>query len=91
MWSTRNGKPFRQMEARGVNMQNVRIVKSIRWKSEKRVFERIDHVIRMEINRMVNGMVLQGCEGVKGKEKNMGCKTRPVLYWKKTLNECGMD
>merc|ERR1711989_49033 len=44
VWSNRNGEPLRQMEARGVNMQDVRVclgVKSVRWKIEKRVLERI--------------------------------------------------
>ena len=42
VWSERNGEPLRQMEAQGVNMQDVRNVlgvKSVRWKIEKRVLE----------------------------------------------------
>jgi hypothetical protein len=44
VWSDQNGQPLRQMQARGVNMWDVRKclgVKSVRWKIEKRVLERV--------------------------------------------------
>ena len=53
-------EPLRQMEARGVNMQDVRSclgVKSVRRKIEKRVLERIWLVIRMGIQRLTKPIV----------------------------------
>ena len=60
VWSDRNGEPLRQMEERGVNMQDVRNrlgVKSVRWKVEKRVLERIGHVVRMGNERLTKALV----------------------------------
>ena len=60
VWSDRNGEPLRQMEMRGVNMQDVRSclgVKSVRWKIEKRVLERIGHVVRMGNLSLTKSMV----------------------------------
>ena len=77
VWSNRNGEPLRQMEARGVNMQDVRVclgVKSIRWKIEKRVLERIGHVVRMKNDRLTKAMVFGWYEGLEGKGKMMGRK-----------------
>jgi len=94
VWSDRNGQPLRQMSARGMNMQDVRSslnVKSVRWKIEKRVLERIGHVIRMGNERMTKIMVLGWYEGLEGKAKMPGKKRKTVLYWKKLLNECGVD
>ena len=94
VWSNRNGEPLRQMEARGVNMQDVRVclgVKSVRWKIEKRVLERIGHVVRMENDRLTKAMVFGWYEGLEGKDKMMGRKRKTVLYWKRVLKECGVD
>ena len=94
VWSDRNGEPLRQMEARGVNMQDVRSclgIKSVRYKIEKRVLERIGHVVRMGNDRLVKAMVLGWYEGLEGREKMIGRKRKTVLYWKKTLNEAGVD
>ena len=94
VWSDRNGEPLRQMEARGVNMQDVRSclgVKSVRWKVEKRVLERIRHVIRMGNDRLVKAMVLGWYEGLEDKEKKKGMKRKTVLYWKSLLREYGVD
>ena len=94
VWSDRNGEPLRQMEARGCNMQDVRSclgVKSVRWKIEKRVLERIGHVVRMGNDRLVKAMVLGWYEGLEGKEKMIGRKRKTVLYWKRILNEAGVD
>ena len=94
VWSDRNGEPLRQMEARGVNMQDVRSclgIKSVRYKIEKRVLERIGHVVRMGNDRLVKAMVLGWYEGLEGKEKMIGKKRKTVLYWKRTLNEAGVD
>ena len=94
VWSDRNGEPLRQMEARGVNMQDVRSclgVKSVRWKIEKRVLERIGHVVRMGNDRLVKAMVLGWYEGLEGKDKMKGRKRKTILYWKRMLRECGVD
>ena len=51
VWSNRKGETLRQMQARGENMYDVRArlgVKSVQWKIEKRVSERIGHVMRMK-------------------------------------------
>ena len=48
---TRPRQPLRQMGERGVNMVDVRErlgVKSVAWKVEERVLERMGHVLRME-------------------------------------------
>ena len=94
VWSNRNGEPLRQMQASGVNMQDVRDclgVKSVRWKIEKRVLERIGHVVRMGNDRLTKAMVFGWYEGLEGKEKMLGRKRKTVLYWKRVLNECGVD
>ena len=94
VWSDRNGQPLRQMEARGMNMQDVRTclkVKSVRWKIEKRVLERIGHVVRMENNRLTKVMVFGWYESLETKEKMHGKKRKTVFYWKRMLNECGVD
>ena len=49
------------MQEEGYNMQDVRNelgVKSVRWKIEKRVLERIGHVMRMEDDRTTKAVVL---------------------------------
>ena len=50
VWSRKTGPPLMQMQREGKNMADVRKdlgVKTLRWKIEKRVLERIGHVIRM--------------------------------------------
>ena len=79
MWSNRNGEPLRQMQSRGENMQDVRSmlgVKSVRGKIEKRVYERIGHVMRMDNEKITKAMVLgwyerlEETEGGWKKEEN---------------------
>ena len=94
VWSDRNGEPLRQMAERGMNMQDVRSrlgVKSVRWKIEKRVLERIGHVMRMENDRLTKVMVLGWYEGLEGVEKMRERKKKTVLYWKRLMNEAGWD
>ena len=82
------------MQASGVNMQDVRDclgVKSVRWKIEKRVLERIGHVVRMGNDRLTKAMVFGWYEGLEGKQKMLGRKRKTVLYWKRVLIECGID
>ena len=90
VWSDRNGEPLRQMEARGVNMQDVRNrlgVKSVRWKIEKRVLERIGHVARMGNERLTKAMVFGWYERLEGTRKVKGRKRKTVLYWKRLMKE----
>ena len=94
VWSNRNGEPLRQMEASGTNMQDVRNclgVRSVRWKIEKRVLERIGHVVRMGNERLTKAMVFGWYEGLEGKAKKKGMKRKTVLYWKRILKESGVD
>ena len=94
VWSDRNGEPLRQMQERGVNMYDVRFrlgVKSVRWKIEKRVLERIGHVIRMGNERTTKAVVLGWYERLEGCEKMKGKKKKTVLYWKKMMKEAGWD
>ena len=94
VWSDRNGEPLRQMEAKGVNMQDVRYrlgVKSVRWKIEKRMLERIGHVVRMENDRLTKAMVFGWYDRLEGTEKMSGRKKKTVLYWKKLMKEAGWD
>ena len=94
VWSDRNGEPLRLMERKGMNMQDVRRclrVKSLRWKIEKRVLERIGHVLRMGNERLTKAVVLGWYEGLEGKEKMKGRKKKTILYWKKLLKEAGID
>ena len=94
VWSDRNGQPLRQMSARGVNMQDVRKmlgVKSVEWKIEKRVLERIGHVMRMGNERLTKAMVLGWWEGLEGRDKMKGRKRKTVLYWKRVMQDAGMD
>ena len=51
----------------------------------------MDHVVRLENNKMTKAMV-SGCyEGLEGKEKKMGCNKKILLCWIKILNEFGVD
>ena len=94
VWSERNGEPLRQMERMGVNMQDVRKrlgVKSVSWKIEKRVLERIGHVVRMGNERLTKVMVFGWYEKLEGTEKMKGRKKKTTLYWKNLMKEAGWD
>ena len=94
VWSNRNGQPLRQMSERHVNMTDVRErlgVKSVEWKIEKRVLERIGHVMRMENDRITKVMVLGWWKELEGRSKMKGRKKKTVLFWKRTLKEGGID
>jgi hypothetical protein len=94
VWSDRKGQPLRQMSERGVNMTDVRVrlgVKSVAWKIERRVLERIGHVMRMGNERLTKAMVLGWYEKLEGKSKMLGRKRKTVLYWKRVMKEAGLD
>ena len=94
VWSDRNGEPLRQMAERHVNMTDVRQrlgIKSVEWKIERRVLERIGHVMRMGNDRLTKAVVLGWWEGLEGREKMEGRKRKTVLYWRRVLREAGID
>ncbi len=66
-------------------------VKSVRWKIEKRVLERVGHVMRMGNERLTKAMVLGWYERLEGFGKMKGRKRKTVLYWKRMLKEAGVD
>ena len=86
--------PLRQMKEEGVNMVDVRKmlgVGSLRWKIEKRVYERIGHVLRMEDGRIVKSMVFGWLRNLEERGKRKGQKRKTVLYWRKLIREAGWD
>lgn len=94
IWSKKNGPPLIQMQNEQKNMQDIRNelgVKSVRLKIEKRVLERIGHVIRMKDNRMVKAATLGWLEDLEDKEKLPGKKRKTILYWRKIIKEAGVD
>ena len=75
VWSDRNGEPLRQMAERHVNMTDVRQsfgIKSVEWKIERRVLERIGHEMWMENDRLTKAVVLGWWEGLEGQGEDGG-------------------
>ena len=73
------------MAERHENMADVRQrlgIKSVEWKIERRVLERIGYVMRMENDRLTIAVVLGWWEGLEGREKMTGRKRKTVLYWR---------
>lgn len=94
IWSNKHEPPLRQMEREGQNMQDIRNrlgVRSVRWKIEKRVLERIGHVMRMEDGRITKAAVLGWFGELEEWRKAPGRKRKTVLYWKKLMREAGWD
>ena len=61
VWSNHHEPPLMQMQRERMNIQDVRNrlgVRSIRWKIEKRVLERMGHVMRMDDGRITKAAVL---------------------------------
>ena len=86
--------PLIQMQKEKKNMANVRRelgVKSIRWKIEKRILERIGHVMRMGDDRMTKVAVLGWLAELERWPKLKGGRRRTIFYWKKLLREAGID
>ena len=61
------------------------------WKIERRVLERIGHVMRMENDRLAKAVVLGWWEGLEGRGKMAGRKRKTVLCWRRVLREAGID
>ena len=94
VWSRKTGPPLMQMQREKKNMEDVRRelgVKSLRWKVEKRVLERIGHVMRMDDERMTKAVVLGWLGELEKWPKPKGGRRKTVLYWKKLLREAGID
>ena len=71
-------------------MQDIRNelgIKSLRWKVEKRVLDRM----RMDVSRQVKAAVLGWMEDLENYEKRPGKKRKTILYWKKLIKEAGLD
>ena len=66
-------------------------VMSIRYKIEKRVLERIGHVMRMDDDRTVKAAVLGWVEDLESLPKLPGKKRKTILYWKQLLREAQID
>ena len=76
----------RQMAERHVNMTDVRQrvgFKSVELKIERRVLERIGHVMRMENDRLTKAVVLGWLVCLEGRGKMAGRKRKTVLYWRR--------
>ena len=75
------------MEKERKNMADVRRelgVKSLRWKIEKRVLERIGHVMRMSDERMAKAVILGWMEELEKWEKSKGGRRKtlpPPLFF----------
>ena len=94
IWSRKTKPPLIQMQEEKKNMQDVRndlSIKSLRWKVEKRVLERMGHVCRMEDSRMVKAVTFGWYEELESIPKVPGKKRKTVLYWKKIAKEAGFD
>ena len=94
VWSNKTGPPLIQMQREGVNSQDIRSrygIRSVRWKVEKRVLERIGHVMRMDDGRTVKQAILGWWEELENWGKAPGKKRKTVLYWKRLVREAGRD
>ena len=94
IWSSKNEPPLREMQRKGVNMQDIRNevkIKTVRWKVEKRVWERMGHIMRMEEGRTTRVAALGWLEVLEEGEKTKGRKRKTVRYWRKLIKEAGED
>ena len=94
IWSNKTKPPLMQMQEESKNMQDVRNalgVKSVRWKIEKRVLERLGHIMRMDDDRQVKAVTLGWLEDLEPHKKMPGKKRKTVLYYKRLVKEAGLD
>ena len=66
-------------------------ITSLQIKIEKRVLERIGHVLRMPEKRLTKIAVLGWLSELEKWDKAPGKKRKTILYWKKLLREAGID
>ena len=79
VWSNKTKPPLIQMQEQHTNMQDIRNeleIKSVRLKVEKRVLERIGHIMRMDDTRQVKAAVLGWMEDLESTEKMPGRKRK---------------
>ena len=94
IWSSGKKAPLIEMQEKGVNMADIRKalgIKSLRWKIEKRILERIGHVMRMDDDRLVKAVVLGWVEQLENTKRVKGGRRKTVLYWKRLLREAAID
>ena len=94
IWSNKREPPLVQMQREGKNMFDIRRelgVKSVRLKIEKRVLQRIGHIMRMDDTRLVKATCLGWMEELEDFDKLPGRKRKTVLFWKKTLREAAIN
>ena len=94
IWSSKTMPPLKQMQEEHKNMQDVRNylkVKSVRSKIEKRVLERIGHVMRLEDDSIVKIATLGWLTDLESYAKIPGKKKKTLLYWKRIVKEAGID
>ena len=60
-------------------------MRSLRWKIEKRILERIGHVMRMDDNRMTKAAALGWMKELEKFEKPKGRRRKTITYWKKLI------
>ena len=83
VWSSKNKSPLRQMEEQHKNMQDVCNelgIKSLRLKIEKRVLQRIGHIMRMDDSRLVKNVTLGWMEDFERYDKIQERKRKTMLY-----------
>ena len=94
IWSGGRGQPLRMMQAQEINMVDVRgrlRIRALESKIEKRVLDRIGHVMRMGDERLTKAVVLGWFERLEGRAKKIGKKRKTVLYWRKVVREAGVE
>ena len=82
IWSRKTKPPLIQMEEEGKRMEDLWAelgIKSIRWKVEKRILERIGHIMRMEDWRMTKAATLGWLEDLESWEKPRGKRKKTIL------------
>ena len=66
-------------------------MKSVRWKVEKRVLERIGNVVRMGDHRVMKGLFLGWWDKLEEVDRVPGRRRKTVLYWKRLLRKAGVN
>ena len=73
------------------DVRNILGVKTLRWKVERCVLQRIGHVMRMENARATKAATLGWLQKLEEVEKCPARKRKTVTYWKKLIREAGWD
>ena len=66
-------------------------MKSVQWKIEKRVLERVGHVRRMKDESLTKVAEHGWYKKLEGASKAPGKKKKTMLHWKRILSEAGID